>query len=425
MISAPDKNNYLTQINGHFLSCINTRNELINLTDDEISLAKIQSALNSVRHCIEGIVNYIILEKVPLTDNPNTKIKKALWEKIFYLYDKEIYDDSNATADKQLKEKHTNNATKLGEFTKLRFGGNDGSHSSPDIKNNPTLRDYTSNAELLKDVITWFYNKFSLPISDKITNAIEKNIVNPEDIVEYHDWYFFSSQYENFKAKNTQYVLFTSSNLNENLSLPQLQNFIKSDIDWHLIIDFDENSQNSDTGLCKLFNNEFGIENIRVYTPLTDENKIDFTVSPNNFLTFFYLAQEPVPVTNVKQWNKVNGKKLDSIIFKSRAKSVHSNLVLICLFDSSDFLDSIFDIFSNSYGSETNKIQIAIISSKLNVIDSLKHDLSDFNTVFKSINYFLINSNELIEGFSKNKKNKLDIEGDVIIPAYTPEQEDT
>ena len=119
------------------------------------------------------------------------------------------------------------------------------------------------------------------------------------------------------------------------------------------------------------------------------------------------------------------GKKLETLITKSRAKSVHSNLVVLCFYDDLDFLDSIFDIFNRAYGSETNKITIAIISNSKNIIDDFKHSLSDFIGIFKSLDYFLIDSTELISGFSRNKKNIEINKNEFVIPAYTSEQGDT
>jgi hypothetical protein len=419
-MTAPDKNNYFKQIVDHFLLSINAGNELLKLTSDELKLGKIQNALNSIRQCTEAIVNYIILENILSPNNPIPIINKQLWEKIQYLHDYS-YFDNNAN----VVTRNQNNGIKLLEFTKLRFGGNNGSHTSSNINSNPDLNDYFDCKILLKQITKWFFNLYSLNYPINVQTALDSDLINPVDLPHYDDWFYFASQYENFKARNTQYVLITSANLKNRYSLPQMQSFIKSDIDWHLIIDFDETSQSTDNGLCKLINNEYGLENIRVYSPSIDETKIDFTTSPTKSLTFFYLAQDSVSVSNIKQWNKVNGKKLEIIFEKSRAKSIHSNLVVICILEELEFLDSVFDILNRAYGSETNKISLAIISFQSIVNDDLQHGLKDFEGIFNSFKYFLFNSNDLIDGFSKNKKNIVLNDSNVIIPAYTTEQEDT
>ncbi len=46
-MSTANKTNYLKQINGHFLSCINTKNELAKSQDNDLNLAYFISSLQS------------------------------------------------------------------------------------------------------------------------------------------------------------------------------------------------------------------------------------------------------------------------------------------------------------------------------------------------------------------------------------------
>lgn len=415
-MSIPNKTNYLKQVKGHFLMCINTSNLLRKERDSDLTLAKIQNALSDVRYCIEGIINIILLDNVA---NPEQKIKKQLWEKIKYVYDNEYFDNHVDLATKQ-----SNNLIKRGEFTKLRFGGNGGSHTSSDENENPDYNTYADCKILLKEIIKWFFkNYLQVGIPINIQCAIDNDIVKNEDLPDYKDWFSFASQYDNFRAKNTQYVLITSSNFIHKCSVPQLREFANADIDWHLIIDFDSNTQSS--GLCRMFNEELGIENLRIYSKDTENSKIDFLSSPLNNLIFWYLAQDLTSEKNIKQWNRLSGKKLESILQVSRSKSNHSNLIVVCLSNENEFVDSVFDIISRAYGSDCNKIKVAIISDEQSEIDSAQNDYNLFTNIFASIDYYLMDFNEFNNGLTRNKRTKQIQAGTVTLPAYTPELTDT
>jgi len=172
-MTAPDKNNYFKQIVDHFLLSINAGNELLKLTSDELKLGKIQNALNSIRQCTEAIVNYIILENILSPNNPIPIINKQLWEKIQYLHDYS-YFDNNAN----VVTRNQNNGIKLLEFTKLRFGGNNGSHTSSNINSNPDLNDYFDCKILLKQITKWFFNLYSLNYPINVQTALDSDLLN-------------------------------------------------------------------------------------------------------------------------------------------------------------------------------------------------------------------------------------------------------
>ena len=411
-----DQENYLTQIHGHLLLSIHADNELKELTAEELTVAKNQSALNHIRHCSESIIHYIILESV--TTGISNWMGKRLHEKIEELHIANYFDSDN-----------NKNDIKRWEFHKLRFGGNTGSHTSANKNKNPDYNDYQVCLNVLKDIFKWFCNKYSLLPSDSIKAALENSNVNAADLPKFDDWFLIASQYENFKARNTQYVLINAPGFNRSLSVSQVRDFIKADVDWHLIIDFDENSRSSDNGLCKHFNDQFGIENIRVYTSDTENSKIDFTESPMYPLTFLYLAQDSKPVRNIKKWKKIHENKLKGVITKSRAKSNHSNLVVVSLSEDPVFLEVIMDFFSNAYGQEADKIDFAFITNQVRVREQIKEKIKEYEEpgeeIFNSIKHYLIDHNEFVRGISLSQKSDLDNNASVTIPAYTSEQADT
>jgi hypothetical protein len=392
MAFTPDQNHYINQAKEHFLLAIGTGNTIPNITEEDVKIARVQSALNSMRMAIEAIANYMIVDTSTISNNfiKNSNLKGIISK----LKDEDCFH----------KQDTDKNQVKALDFYKINYGGNNGSHIQQDKNSSPTITDYNICKELTKSTIKWFYESIcQQSIPSDVNDAINNEIVPDNYIPKYDDWYEIYENNGQFRKSSTQYGLITGENFSSReLSEHEKSAFVLADINWHLIIDFNPESQ-KEGGLCAYYREELGLAKQRIYHRDVPTNQIDFTSNPKNPIQSWYLAQQNGITDKPILWGSKN-RRLGNVINKSKEKSMHKKFTLLIMVDNYQLVAEALRLVAAEYTGESETVSLIIISRTQSESLNAKEALGDFDQLFSNVEFYTIDYSTIVSGLSKVKR---------------------
>ena len=246
---------------------------------------------------------------------------------------------------------------------------------------NPTFKDCEKLIQLvLIEKVKWFYSYVGLTLPPKIQNTID-NGVTENDLPKFSEWYSFEESLKKFTDRTARYFLVVFPNFRQTLSEYELNLFVKSRINWDLIVDFENETQQK--GLEKAFKSILGQEKMRT---LTKGNDI-----PDFKGLYYFLAQgssSSDQQNNIGQWKNSYGKTLEKVLKKIEAKKAY----IVIIGNEPKFISKTIEVVFDSYSSIT-KTHISLEILVNTQIDKQKIEelLNDegHHENFLSINYHL------------------------------------
>lgn len=413
MSIANNKNNILLQLTQSAQLAIWSLQE----ANKKNSIGGIKNCLNNARNCGEAMCKYLVLDKMSnglnilngvdngFTNHSDSRTRKGIGKEIeLYTIIEVLYQN----------RKLGNNEEIRANLHRIRFKGNKGSHTTLNEEQNPTLRDCEKLIKyVLDEQIEWFFSTINLAIPREIHDAFKIG-VKEVDLPVFSEWYLFKNQQRDFEDISAQYILIVDSNFKKDLSANEISTFAKSSVNWNLIIDFDNESQQN--GFEKAFKKVLGKEEMRT---ITKGDSI-----PDANCLFYFLAQGKAVneiEKNPTKWEKDKngyGKTLERLLSKIKPRK---KVFITIIVNDIAFSNKVLSVIYDCYSSIANDIIVTIITnnpnSKTKYIEVIDNDFSD---MFGEIHYHLFDFNKLVsEGFSLKERITEVSENEYIIPSFT------